>query len=492
MALAQSEIFEDEFPLVRSCPALNEIRLAEQIKDLTIEVQDGAVLQAHRIILAARIPCLRESLIGLHREQNPLLRWPTVPLRVNFENLATTWDFASSFKIDLLTEKCLSLMRQRFEEFVATELFLRMPADTVLTLLRSDDLSVESEEQVIGAISHWVCSGDKADDEKLKVHAPAMLKEVQWHQTTFECRSLLMERYPIFQKSLECPGSARFCSCLQLVHLFFFSPRTIRRGKENVFVVGGDVSGEVSYSQCVVEFLVKEVHWCERAPLTIGRRFHAAAVVKTVGGGEGTTLLGVFGGENVEGRLSSCEVYDVNRDRWFNLPDMWVKRIGPAAACLSGDYRVFVFGGCDDTSYLTSVEFCRLEADWEEATDTAFTEDFWQAAAPMITARSDLAATPFRGRIIVAGGVDDGGGRLNVVEMFTPPDASSPLGQWTELTCMNQRRAFFSLLTSADAVFALGGDDWGMHYCPPLAMHSFSLTLLHEAHFMRQKACSIC
>ncbi|VDL98967.1 unnamed protein product [Schistocephalus solidus] len=153
---------------------------------------------------------MRESLIGLHREQNPLLRWPTVPLsspllRVTFENLATTWDFASSFKIDLLTEKCLSLMRQRFEEFVATDLFLRMPADTVLTLLRSDDLSVESEEQVIEAISQWICSGDEADDVKLKVHAPAMLKEVQWHQTTFKCRSRLMERYPIFQKSRECP-----------------------------------------------------------------------------------------------------------------------------------------------------------------------------------------------------------------------------------------------------------------------------------------------
>ncbi|VDM06589.1 unnamed protein product [Schistocephalus solidus] len=39
MALAQSEIFEDEFPLVRSCPALNEIRLAEEIKDLTIEAK---------------------------------------------------------------------------------------------------------------------------------------------------------------------------------------------------------------------------------------------------------------------------------------------------------------------------------------------------------------------------------------------------------------------------------------------------------------------
>ncbi|VDL88421.1 unnamed protein product [Schistocephalus solidus] len=97
-----------------------------------------------------------------------------------------------------------------------------MPADTVLTLLRSDDLSVESEEQVIGAISHWVFSGDRADDEKLEVHAPAMLMEVQWHQTTFECRSRLLERYPIFQKSRECLTPCPFNVRPRQTHFFLF------------------------------------------------------------------------------------------------------------------------------------------------------------------------------------------------------------------------------------------------------------------------------
>ncbi|VDL98293.1 unnamed protein product [Schistocephalus solidus] len=135
-------------------------------------------------------------------------------------------------------------------------------------------------------------------------------------------------------------------------------------------------------------------------------RSHAAAVVKTAGGGEGRTLLGVFGGGSKGGRLSSCEVYDVSRDRWFNLPAMREKRNAPAAACLPGDCRVFVFGGFKYSRFapsippscLASVEFCRLEADWVEATATsARTADFWRAAAPMRTARSDLAATFFSG-----------------------------------------------------------------------------------------------
>ncbi|VDL87397.1 unnamed protein product [Schistocephalus solidus] len=169
------------------------------------------------------------------------------------------------------------------------------------------------------------------------------------------------------------------------------------------------------------------------------------------------------------------------------------KRKAPAAACLPGDSRVFVFGGFNNSSRLASVEVGRLEADWEEATATsARTAVFWQAAAPMRTARSDFAATSFRGRIIVAGG-ENWQRSLNVVEIFTPPDAGSPLGQWTELTGMTQSRTYFTLLTSTDAVFALGSA-WGMHDCHPLALHSFSLihALLHDALFMRQKAYRIC
>nr|VZI46717.1 unnamed protein product [Spirometra erinaceieuropaei] len=43
-----------------------------------------------------------------------------------------------------------------------------------------------------------------------------------------------------------------------------------------------------------------------------------------------------------------------------------------------------------------------------------------------------------------------------MVEMFTPPDARCPQGQWTDLAGMKEPRAYFSLLTSTDdAIFAL-------------------------------------
>ncbi|BHF85471.1 Kelch-like protein 12 [Sparganum proliferum] len=420
--------------------------------------------------------------------------------RVNLENLATTWDFARSSNMGSLMETCINLMQAQFTSFVSTDLFLRLPADTVLTLLRNDNLSVDSEEAVFEAISSWVAAGDKeCDNERLRLHAPEMLKEVRWCQTTLQFRSRLLNSHPMFRDSTSC---ARFLGLVeqwmtyadknkppcpfnrrrrppQAIFFVFgkdedqdrwsvlrFDPQLEKEERisnmekreyatyspvgESIFVVGGDTAQQED-STSVEEFLVAERRWRKRASLAVGRSCHAAAVLTKA---TGEALIGVFGGCRNGERLSSCEVYEVSRDRWFKLPDLREKRNATAAACLSGDSRVFVFGGSNGpSSPLASVEFCQLRADWRER---ATSSDFWQPAAPMRTARSRLAATHFRGKIIVAGGYD-GKKDLDVVEMFTPPDARCPRGQWTELAGMKEPRAFYALLTSTDdAVFALG------------------------------------
>nr|VZI29207.1 unnamed protein product [Spirometra erinaceieuropaei] len=523
------------------CPALNEIRTSGELNELVIEVKHGAILNAHRIILAARIPSLRAALSGALGKDNSVLKWPTVPLnlansllqyvytgqlevtqtnamaivmfakmmklsdlenwgvrfmanRVNLENLATIWDFAKSVRMESLMETCINLMQEQFRSFVSSDLFVRLPADTVLTLLRNDNLSVDSEEAVFEAISSWVAAGDKeCDNERLRLHAPEMLKEVRWCQTTVQFRSRLVDSHPIFHDSISC---ARFMAQVeqwmiiadknkppcpfnrrrrppQMIFVFGkdknrdrwsvlrFDSQLEKEERiadmekrewasysvvgESIFVVGGNTA-QGSHSTSVEEFLVAERRWRKRASLAVGRSYHAAAVLTEAGG---ETLIGVFGGYNGS-RLSSCEVYEVGRDRWFKLPDMQEKRNETAAACLPGDSRIFVFGGYNGSSPLASVEFCHLRADWRER---ATSSDFWQPAAPMRTARCALAATHFPGKIIVAGG--KGGG--NVVEMFTPPDARCPQGQWTGLAGMKEPRAFFALLISTDdAIFALG------------------------------------
>nr|VZI49068.1 unnamed protein product [Spirometra erinaceieuropaei] len=558
MSLPQAELFEDKLPLIRSCPALNEIRLAQDIKDLTIEVKNGDVLYAHRIILAARIPSLRAALSGSLGEGNSILRWPTMPLRlasslvqyvytgqvelsqvnvsgmvtlarmlkmpdlenwgtsfmikwVNVENLASAWDFAKSLNICPLMQACVNLMATQFNSFVSSNLFVRLPADTVISLLRIDNLSVESEEQVFEAIASWVGACTEDVNERLKLHAPNMLKEVRWCQTTLQFRKHLTDTHPMFQNGFECakfmlqveqwmsfadkdkpqcpfnqhrrPTLSFFvfgrdkdqdrCSVLKLDSDLKKEKRfadTERRKfasysavGESIFVVGGENDSQVGLTS-VEEFLAGEQRWRKRAALAVGRSAHAAAVMKVDSAAadeesQERTLIGVFGGSSIEGgtwaNLSSCEVYDVSQDRWCKLPDLREKRNGPAAVCLPGDNRVFVFGGRGGSSALASVEFCHLRADWQEKAISASTADFWLQAAPMRTARVYLAATHFRGRVIVAGGTN-ANKVVNVVEMFTPPDATCPLGQWTDLAAMMQPRRYFALLATTDAVFALG------------------------------------
>nr|VZI10414.1 unnamed protein product [Spirometra erinaceieuropaei] len=473
-----------------------------------------------------------------------LVNWGVTFLsdRVNLENLSATWDFAKSLNIKLLADTCIGLMEEHFKEFVPTELFVRLPAETVLSLLRSDYLSVGSEEEVVAAIARWAGAGGQAVDERLKVHVPAMLKEVQWHLTTVECRDRLMENHPIFRENPECfrlllqaerwigaadkdkpvcPFNLR--PPLRRTVFLFGEERdlgrwSVRRADqhlqrvervadmktrrwfasyavvdESIFVVGGGWNGSALVD--VDEFLMREGRWRKRAPLAVRRQQHAAAVVKVHAVDGEEMVIGIFGGAFKEGGnwtyLASCEVYDVRQDRWHKLPDLPEKRLGPAAACLPGDSRVFLFGGWNGSSQLASVVFCNLRADWREKATAGRTVDFWQPAAAMRTARSDLAATPFRGAILVAGGYD-GQRSLNVVETFSPPDAGNPIGQWTELAGMEQPRRLFTLLTSANTVFALDNPRSNRPerstalMARELARYKVDITALSETRFSEQ------
>nr|VZI42028.1 unnamed protein product [Spirometra erinaceieuropaei] len=377
-----------------------------------------------------------------------------------------------------------------------------------------------------------------------------MLKEVQWHLTTTQCRSRLMETYPTFWRSFECT-----CTLFQIVNWIAnadheqspcpFNVRSRQKGEkeceasrhvsgvqdqirvavvpcchvvrdetsrprqtfflfgvekdqrrwsvlrcdphlqeeeriaemqkrwwasyslvnESIFVVGGGKD-----SRRVEELLVSEGCWRERAPLNVPRWGHAAAVLKVeavasavaAAANEKMTLIGVFGGCLKEGNtwthISACEVYDISLDSWQKLPNLREKRWSPAAATLPGDNRFFVFGGFDGSLHLASVEFCHLAANWQKQATSLSPNEFWLPAAPMRTTRSGLAATHFRGRILVAGGYDSRR-LIKSVEMFTPPDASCCLGQWTELSGMKEPRCYFTLLTSSDRIFAIGGND---------------------------------
>ncbi|BHF69441.1 Kelch-like protein 24 [Sparganum proliferum] len=113
------------------------------------------------------------------------------------------------------------------------------------------------------------------------------------------------------------------------------------------------------------------------------------------------------------------------------------------------DGRVFVIGGFNEHEVLDSVEFCLPTEDAYEVDEIT---GFWKVATPMPSPRYGQAAVTIDGKIIVAGGVF--GCMEKTVRMFTPPNSLTSTGQWTTLNSMRQCRYCFSLVATANKIFA--------------------------------------
>ncbi|KAL7054544.1 hypothetical protein AAHC03_025981 [Spirometra sp. Aus1] len=267
-------------------------------------------------------------------------------VRLQNDNLSESWNFATAVNCEGLRDACVHHMKAFFEAVVASDLLLELPADVLLSVLRDDDLQVNSEKTVFEAIKRWVCSSGTVDEERI-VHAPEMLREVRWSQTKQHFRRRLMESddlivssadcmqcvgladhwigYSMLGTQEECPfnasprpaslsasiivfgKSAAENRCLICQYDFqentceelntvegLVSAKFVSFG-ESIFVIGGRVSGQVSTSLRVDEFRTRERQWRRRPDLQIRREYHAATVV-AVGEHQEDALVFVCGG----------------------------------------------------------------------------------------------------------------------------------------------------------------------------------------------------
>ncbi|VDN15666.1 unnamed protein product [Dibothriocephalus latus] len=154
---------------------------------------------------------------------------------------------------------------------------------------------------------------------------------------------------------------------------------------------------------------------------------------------------------------STEEVQGWPQFRWHKLPAMRDVKHALAVVALS-DGRVFALGGWNGEYCRASVDFCHFQANWSH---TIKTTKFWRPLEPMRTPRYVHAAVAFKGKIIVAGGYirDEANRRIqqSVVEVFSPPDAERPLGEWTRIADLLVPRAVLTLLVYKDWLYALGG-----------------------------------
>ncbi|BHF63824.1 Kelch-like protein 12 [Sparganum proliferum] len=336
-----------------------------------------------------------------------------------------------SLGVEPLAAACMELIKDNFQSFILSEHFIHLPEANLLSLLREDDLQVAEEDKIVEAITKWI-SVKKTVSWRCDL-LPRIMEQIDWRRTTPQTRKRLFE-------SDEVAAHEESRKRLYLVEQWITRPltrglsecpfRKCSRGRKRLLLIGPSRGGS--------EWIVQPYDPNSKSDVPLIRvkeRFSAAYA-------------------NVDVKMGCTYALFSSVYRWRHLPDMSCRRESPAAVGVP-NCRLFVLGGYDGRSFLSSVVFCSLSAKWE-TTGMATGGDFWKTVAPMSVERSCLAATYFRGQIVAAGGWN-GRDYLSLVEVFSLPDAYQiPEGQWTRIAPMQQGRRSFHLLACADGIFALG------------------------------------
>ncbi|BHF76257.1 BTB And C-terminal Kelch [Sparganum proliferum] len=472
MAVLDVVTFEDEFPLARSCPDLEDILKKDEIPGVEIELPDNEKMTAHEIILAARVPHIRR-LIAQHKEdRSPIFQWKTVPKlvaetmltyvysgkleisestanglhilakvlqmsnverwsmdflrsRINHENLDARLQFADRIGSQPLKDACIYFMKSAYEEVVSNPTFRLLPGEILLRLLRDDDLKVSSEEAVLNSLLWWVKPACEVDTVRM-TQLPALMAEVRWLETSLTFREELSSR-DIISEDL---SSMQFLHkvCMWIEHPenkdcpFNSKPR-----KTSVVLYGVSDKDD---GRWVCQFYEPQtgqgclVDHCET-------RFHTALVC--VGG----RLLFIGGSileDSRENATSGVDELNPRTGEWRTLAAMTTRRTygHTASAVRVGDRQdeevVVVCGGRDEQE--NALSSCELYSP---------PEDCWHKLPDMQMKRSWTAAAALPdGRLFLFGGV----GGDNTVEFCCLRDwqaaqASTATTFWRQAAPMN-------------------------------------------------------
>jgi len=219
---------------------------------------------------------------------------------------------------------------------------------------------------------------------------------------------------------------------------------SLRQARENgaaavfngkLYVMGGRSDDGKALKK--VEFFNEQKNKWEGRPNMERRRDALAAMVL----GNQLYAIGGFGGpeDNSQEFLSSVEVFLPSTEKWV-ISSAWQLSFAQASfgAVVVGD-SAYVIGGFSPFGPLNLVQV------YNETAGAA-------QAANLLTARGGLAASLFKGNLVVAGGRSAGDLVLSSVERY---DAASDV--WTEAMPMTVAREQFVLEVVNDRIYAIGG-----------------------------------
>lgn len=466
--------------------AMKVLRDRQELCDITLCAGEQEFL-AHRIVLAACSPYFSAMFTNGHLEREQrrvvlngvdsvilenLIEFAyTASLEIREDNVQNLLVGASLLQLMPVVEACCEFLKVRldpenclgmsafaemhgcadlyetswrytlenFQEVAKTEEFLNMPPSFLIELIRSEDLIVKTEEEVLDCVLRWFRHDELARrDSVASVLQYVKLPLISW---TSLCEKLLLidsissdpdcqllltnaKNYQSNPESVESSSdSPEYCQ---------YVPRKSVGQSLFVYVVGGETNPGRSTVGTVEQFEPAKNMWRELPAMDTSRR--------GVGIGLLSGLLYTVGGSDGVHALRLVECYDPHSSTWSRVADMNEERSSVAATVMNG--CLYAIGGYDGImSCLKTVE------KYDPAADT------WTYISEMSTPRSMMCVAALNNKLFAVGGYD-GSSDLASCEMYDPSEDC-----WVTIEEMHSRRCMAGVGVVGGHLYAVGGCD---------------------------------
>uniref|UniRef100_A0A672S5A5 Kelch like family member 12 n=1 Tax=Sinocyclocheilus grahami TaxID=75366 RepID=A0A672S5A5_SINGR len=337
------------------------------------------------------------------------------------------------------THNCLDLMQaaelfsqKHFAEVVQQEEFMLLSQSEVEKLIKCDEIQVDSEEPVFEAVLNWV----KHNRKEREPYLPDLLEYVRMPLLTPRYITDVIDIEPLIRCSLPCRDLVDEAKKFHLrpeLRSEMQSPRTqARLGAKEVLLVIGGFGSQQSPIDVVEKYDPKSREWSFLPNIARKRRYVATVALND--------RVYVIGGYDGRSRLSSVECLDYTADEdgvWYSVATMNVRR-GLAGATTLG---ALLFCGYDGLNILNSVE--RYDPH----------TGHWTSVTPMANKRSGAGVALLNDHIYVVGGFD-GTAHLSSVEVY-----NIRTDYWTSVANMTTPRCYVGATVLRGRLYAIAGYD---------------------------------
>ncbi|PFX28041.1 actin-binding protein IPP-like [Stylophora pistillata] len=353
-------------------------------------------------------------------------------------NCVGIYTFSDAHSCLTLSKSALDFIHRNFVEVSKQDEFLQLTKTALLQMLESEDLKIESEEQVFEAAMRWVVHdlsrgrealGNILERIRLPLVSPKFLE-----QYLVTCQSASIKR--MLAGILD--GYRNYQSLTRGQQRVHTQPR--RASRKCLFIIGGysrHVGGRWSDTSSLytVEKFDSFLQTCDSfttVQMSFARSSHAVA---SIGG-----LIYAIGGENDSLIYDTVECYDPVLNSWSVIAPLTAPRVA-CGVCVVEDF-MFVIGGWVGSEIAENIE--RYDPDLDQ----------WEVVGKVETKRFHLGVAEMDGLIYVAGGLSDLGEELKVCECYNPVSDS-----WIRQPDMRHRRAYLGLATVGGFLYAVGGSN---------------------------------